>query len=479
MRAAEGANVNRPESISVLRARTLRASVRDERTGTQAEARNHDVLRRRMLGAADLITATVGSLAIARSGDVGFLWVLPALPGWIVLAKLYGLYDRDHRALRHLTTDELPSLFGWTLTSSVLTSSVVAVTAAGDLAVLPVAAAGWVAATLGAITFRSLARWAWRRAVPPERTLVIGDGPLATAARRKLELFPDIHCVVLPATPDQSAQIRDGGRLPRDVDRVLVATSDLDERFVATLVRACRTRQVKLTVVPPPRGAFGTAVQLKHLADLPLMEYNTWDVSRSTLLLKRTLDLGVAMTALLVLAPLLAPVAVAVKLDSPGPVFFRQRRAGRNGELFSILKFRTMVRNAEELLPDLVALERLPDPMFKLTHDPRVTRLGRVLRRTSVDELPQLVNVLIGEMSLVGPRPEQVELVAQYGAEHRFRLAVKPGLTGPMQVFGRGELAFDERLAVEREYIENLSIGRDLRLLAMTVRAVATGRGAF
>jgi lipopolysaccharide/colanic/teichoic acid biosynthesis glycosyltransferase len=144
-----------------------------------------------------------------------------------------------------------------------------------------------------------------------------------------------------------------------------------------------------------------------------------------------------------------------------------------------MLKFRTMVREAEARLPDLVALDRLPDPMFKLRDDPRVTRVGRVLRRTSLDELPQLVNVLRGDMSLVGPRPEQVELVDRYEPEHRFRLLVRPGLTGPMQVFGRGELTFEERLAVEREYIENLSLGRDARILALTVSAVVHGKGAF
>jgi exopolysaccharide biosynthesis polyprenyl glycosylphosphotransferase len=471
--------VNRPDSISVLHAPTVQTTASQTRATAQPRARSHDVLRRRMLGAADVLTAVVGSLAIAQSAGVGAYWVPIAIPGWIVLAKLYGLYDRDHRALRHLTTDELPSLFGWTLTSSVLTAGIVGFAAGADAPVLPLAAAAWVVATLGAVGFRSLARWAWRRVVPPERTLVIGDGPLATAARRKLELFPDIHSVVVQSSPGQTNEIRDTGRMPKGVDRLLVASSDLDETLVATLVQACRTRQVKLTVVPPPRGAFGTAVQLKHLADLPLLEYNTWDVSRSTLLLKRALDLAVASAALLLVAPLFALVALAVLLDSRGPVFFRQWRVGRRGERFRILKFRTMVRNAEDLLPGLVALDRLPDPMFKLTGDPRVTRLGRFLRRTSIDELPQLVNVLKGDMSLVGPRPEQVELVAQYTDEHCFRLAVKPGLTGPMQVFGRGELTFDERLAVEREYIENLSIGRDLRLLAMTVRAVATGRGAF
>ena len=138
-----------------------------------------------------------------------------------------------------------------------------------------------------------------------------------------------------------------------------------------------------------------------------------------------------------------------------------------------------MVVDAEDRLPDLVPFEKLRDPMFKLQNDPRTTRVGRFLRRTSLDELPQMLNVLKGDMSLVGPRPEQVDLVERYRPEHRFRLAVKPGITGPMQVYGRGELTFEERLAVEREYVENLSLGRDLRILALTVPIVLARRGAF
>ncbi len=144
-----------------------------------------------------------------------------------------------------------------------------------------------------------------------------------------------------------------------------------------------------------------------------------------------------------------------------------------------MLKFRTMVADAEARLGQVVAVDELSEPMFKLTRDPRVTRFGRVLRRTSLDELPQLVNVLKGEMSLVGPRPEQLALVERYTPAQRFRLEAKPGITGPMQVYGRGELTFEERLAVEREYIENLSLSRDLRILALTIGTVISGRGAF
>jgi lipopolysaccharide/colanic/teichoic acid biosynthesis glycosyltransferase len=142
-------------------------------------------------------------------------------------------------------------------------------------------------------------------------------------------------------------------------------------------------------------------------------------------------------------------------------------------------KFRTMRIDAEERLEDVVSLEELEDPMFKIRDDPRVTRVGRVLRRLSIDEVPQLFNVLVGEMSIVGPRPEQVEIVERYSPEDRFRLTVKPGVTGPMQVFGRGELTFAERLAVELEYIENRSLTRDLRIVLHTVPAVVRGTGAF
>jgi len=131
------------------------------------------------------------------------------------------------------------------------------------------------------------------------------------------------------------------------------------------------------------------------------------------------------------------------------------------------------------MLPQLVRLDELPEPVFKLEHDPRVTRAGRVLRRWSLDELPQLVNVLRGDMSLVGPRPEQVEVVDRYSPEQCLRLVVKPGLTGPMQVYGRGELGLAERLTVERDYIENLTLGRDVRILGMTISAVIKGNGAF
>ncbi len=194
---------------------------------------------------------------------------------------------------------------------------------------------------------------------------------------------------------------------------------------------------------------------------------------------KRLLDLAGATLTLSVMALPMVAIAAWIKLDSPGPVLFRQVRVGQKGQPFRILKFRTMTAGAEQALPQLIDLERLPEPAFKIPNDPRVTRAGRFLRRWSLDELPQLFNVLRGEMSLVGPRPEETGLVARYTDDQRRRLAVKPGMTGPMQVNGRGDLPFDERLALELAYIERYSLAKDVLLLLRTLPAVVGGRGAI
>jgi exopolysaccharide biosynthesis polyprenyl glycosylphosphotransferase len=223
----------------------------------------------------------------------------------------------------------------------------------------------------------------------------------------------------------------------------------------------------------------GTAVQLNHIAEVPVIEYGTWETSFSTMAMKRTVDIVLSAVGIIVLAPLMLAIAIAVRLSSRGPALFRQVRAGRGGKPFKILKFRTMCHDAEERIGEVISPDELDEPMFKLREDPRVTKVGRYLRRTSLDELPQLFNVLKGDMSLVGPRPEELWLVERYGETQRFRLAMRPGLTGPMQVHGRGELNFQERLAVEREYVENYSIRKDLKILLRTVSTVWRAPGAY
>jgi exopolysaccharide biosynthesis polyprenyl glycosylphosphotransferase len=437
-------------------------------------------LLRRMLAVADILAIAVAAILVGLWGsgpEAAFLLVLFA-PIWIVTAKLAGLYDRDHRTLRHLTVDELPWLLVWTLSSTALLTLLLEPFPALDLRSEDRLLVWGTALGLG-FAFRASVRALWRRITPPQRMLIVGDGPLAQAVVRKLELFPDIHAEVSGRVASCAALDEHVDELVPTVDRVVLACRELSEDLLERLLPACRLNGVRLTIVPPTRGMFGTATTLTHIADLPLLDYNTWDISRLTLALKRILDVVLAGIALVATLPVFVLTSLATLVDSGWPIFFRQTRAGERGRPFQMLKFRTMIRNAEAMLPELVPFDELDAPMFKLKTDPRVTRVGRLLRRASIDELPQLINVLRGEMSVVGPRPEQLDLVERYAPEHRFRLQVKPGITGPMQVFGRGELSFEERLAVEREYVENLSLARDLRIVLMTLPAVVRRRGAF
>jgi exopolysaccharide biosynthesis polyprenyl glycosylphosphotransferase len=437
-------------------------------------------LLRRMLALADVLAIAAAAVTVGLwgSGSGAALLLVLFAPIWIVTAKLAGLYDRDHRTLRHLTVDELPWLVMWTLSSTALLTLLLAPFPALDLSSDDRLLVWGTALALG-FTFRAGMRALWRRITEAQRVLIVGDGPLAQAVVRKLELFPDIHAEIAGRVESCSFLSERLEELGKNVDRIVIACSELSEELLAKLLPYCRVRGIKLTVVPPTRGMFGTATHLTHIAELPLLDYNTWNISRTTVALKRVFDLVVAALVLAITLPLFLLAGLAILFDSGLPIFFRQTRGGERARPFQMLKFRTMVRDAEARLPDVVRLEELSDPMFKLKTDPRVTRVGRVLRRTSIDELPQLINVLRGEMSLVGPRPEQLDLVERYAPEHQFRLQVKPGITGPMQVYGRGELRFDERLAVEREYVENLSLGRDLRIVLMTLPAVFGRRGAF
>ncbi|HET9948911.1 MAG TPA: sugar transferase, partial [Longimicrobiales bacterium] len=192
---------------------------------------------------------------------------------------------------------------------------------------------------------------------------------------------------------------------------------------------------------------------------------------------KRVLDVTLCLLALPIVLPILAICAIAVRLDSPGPAFFTQLRTGRGGRRFRMYKLRTMVQNAAELKEQYAHLNELTWPDFKITNDPRVTRVGRWLRRTSLDELPQLFNVLRGDMSLVGPRPTSFS-ADTYSLWHTARLEVQPGLTGLWQISGRNELDFDDRLRLDIAYIRNRSLQLDLLILLRTVTAVFSGRGA-
>ena len=449
-----------------------------------------DVLRRRLLAGADLASAAIVSLALVLSvRDQSVALVAAALfaPAWVLLAKLQGLYDSDHRHIRHLTSDELPGIVIWSTLGMVLLSGWFKLTGAAVPHAGALIRAGAALIVLAA-ALRAVTRHLWRALTPAERVVLVGSGALAKGVQRKLELLDDLHMVVVATVDDELLSVAAGAPeelaallAPSDdgLGRIVLACDRIDSSLVTDLVNVCRARSLKLSLVPPAGAQLGGAVQLAHVGELPIVEYGTWDVSRSTALLKRTLDVGLSVILLVALAPALVTVAIWIRLDSAGRALYVQKRAGRNGQPFKMWKFRTMEEDAELKLAALVELASLPEPVFKIQDDPRITRAGRHLRRWSIDELPQLWNVLRGDMSLVGPRPEQVDLAARYSTEQRIRLAVKPGITGPMQICGRGDLGLDERVAAERAYIESMSLWGDLRILLQTVAAVVRGRGAY
>ncbi len=482
-----------------------------------------------MLFAADVL---VFLLAVAAAtlveGTTDPLWSLWLAPLWALVAKLEGLYDADHPRIWHRTSDEASKIFHWVTVSSAATLFVLRGLPEQTIR-LESALTLYFVALGAAFPMRAAARALWRRLVAPERTLVIGDGELARSVGRKLTLEPHHNVEVIgrvrrvandaaliairddaaatsrtavalgatrngrhagpPADRDplwgsvllDDLSVDDLRQLIRhfELERIVLAAPELDEQTLARVLAACRQSGCKLSVVPPMPAMLGTAVELTHIAELPLIEYATWPTPPSTIALKRAIDVIIGGLLLVLVAPLMALIALAIRLDSRGPVLFRQPRAGKDGKPFTMLKFRTMCVDAERRLCEFLNVDELEEPVFKIPNDPRVTRVGRILRRLSLDELPQLINVVRGEMSLVGPRPEETWLVDRYAEHERFRLLMRPGLTGPMQVHGRGDLSFQERLAVEREYVENYTLRKDFQILLRTFSAIVRGGGAY
>jgi len=265
------------------------------------------------------------------------------------------------------------------------------------------------------------------------------------------------------------------------VDRVIfgLPRSYLAHEVVANAIGICEALGVDFSI---PVDLFDTRVaRISHevLAGVGTISFSvqggrpTWQFA-----LKRTIDVGGALAALVISLPVWLIAAVAIKLDSPGPIFFIQPRCGQYGKIFPFLKFRTMATNAEARKAELRALNEKSGPVFKMERDPRVTRVGRILRKYSIDELPQLLNVLVGHMSLVGPRPPVPGEVDQYEIDHRGRLGMRPGLTCLWQVSGRNEIEFEDWVKLDIEYVEHWSLLLDLQILLATFPAVLSGRGA-
>jgi exopolysaccharide biosynthesis polyprenyl glycosylphosphotransferase len=457
--------------------------------------RRRGAMLRRLLVTGDLVAifaALCVATAVTSTTDVAKLfWALLFTPAWLLVLKLHGLYDNDHRRIRHSTLDELPSLISASALGTIVLDGLLWLSPAGPLSAKSAIIVG-IGAVLSCFVARAVLRFVWQRLTGVAIGIVIGPAALADAVTRRIATHPEARLRLVgylsePRDKDHRAALPRLGSVEEisrvasehNVERVVVAEQEMGQRDAEHLIEECKAAGLGLTFLPKHYGLLGPGIELNRLAELPVLDFRFSDPPRSTLALKRGLDVLVSGLMLAILSPLLVLIALFIVIDSGKPVFFRQKRAGKDGAPFTMLKFRTMVADAEERLAELVDLEKLDEPAFKIVDDPRITRAGRFLRRTSLDELPQLINVLKGDMSLVGPRPEEEAVVALYDERQRARLAIKPGLTGPMQVYGRGDLTFEERLAMERDYLDNLSVAGDLAILLRTPRAIVRGDGAY
>ncbi len=457
-------------------------------------SRQRGAMLRRLLAAADWIALLAALFVVtAASGttEIGTLfWATLFSPIFVLVVKVHGLYDNDHRRIRHSTLDELPSLVSASVVGVLVLDGLLALSPAGPLSPASAIALG-VGTLLGSFVGRGVLRFLWHRFTPLAAGIVVGPAAAVDIVARRVSTHPETRLELVgylssqrqPAATELAriGSLDDLAAVARDyaIERVVVTERELDEADAEKLIEECKAAGLALTFLPDHYGLLGPGIELNRLAELPVLDFRFSDPPRSTVAMKRALDIGVSALLLVLLSPLLLLIALAILLDSGRPVLFRQRRAGEEGRPFNMVKFRTMVADAEQRLPELVDLSTLDQPAFKIRNDPRVTRVGRPLRRASLDELPQLFNVLRGDMSLVGPRPEEEAVVALYDERQRGRLAIRPGLTGPMQVYGRSDLTFEERLAMERDYLDNLSLLTDLAILLRTPRAIIRGDGAY
>jgi exopolysaccharide biosynthesis polyprenyl glycosylphosphotransferase len=456
-------------------------------------SRRRGAMLRRLLACGDW-AALIGALCVvtvmSATTDIATLfWAVLLSPAWILVIKLHGLYDNDHRRIRHSTLDEVPSLVSASVLGTLVLDGLLALSPVGPLSPTSAIAVG-LGTLVGSFVARGVLRFLWHRLTGLAAGLAIGPAAAVDMVARRVSTHPETRLALvgyLSQGHDAASElprlgsIADISKVAREheIERVVVTELDMSEPAAERLIEECKEAGLALTFLPQHYGLLGPGIELNRLAELPVLDFRFADPSRSTEAMKRAMDLLISATMLILLSPLLAAIAVAILLDSGRPVLFRQRRAGKDGELFVMKKFRTMVVDAEERLGELVDLTKLEQPAFKIPDDPRVTRIGRTLRRYSLDELPQLINVVRGEMSLVGPRPEEESVVALYDERQRGKLAIKPGMTGPMQVYGRSDLTFEERLAMERDYLDNLSLAGDLAILLRTPSAVLRGDSAL
>ena len=458
-----------------------------------------DTVLRRALGLADVAAAYLALLLVLGlvPGNEPVQLRLTGLliaPFIVLAAKAIGLYDRDQHILRKTTIDEAPSILYLSVIYALTLWLAEAFLFRGWLARPQVFAL--LVANLGLLfAGRLLARTVTTKLVPPERCIVLGDAADAARITRKLNGSSGVNATVAGRVAlhgggagnenrfaPASGALSDPGSLRRiirthRIERVIIAPDSHDQDEILDIIRLLKAIGVKVSVLPRLLEVVGSSSTFEDVDGLTLLGVRQYGVSKSSATLKRVMDVTGAAIGLFLLAPLLLLLAIAIKLDSPGPVFFRQRRIGRSGELFWMIKFRSMVKDADAGKSGLRHRNEAQGGLFKITDDPRITRVGRFLRPSSLDELPQLFNVLRGSMSLVGPRPlVQDEDVLIEGWQRR-RLAVKPGITGMWQIFGSSRIPMDEMVKIDYLYGANWSIWLDLKILLRTVPYVLRRRG--
>jgi exopolysaccharide biosynthesis polyprenyl glycosylphosphotransferase len=401
------------------------------------------------------------------------------LAAWITLFSAFRLYDRA--PVRRSPGGLLGAAFSWaglvTIGATIYPGSDLGL---GEIA----SAAVFGLLCSGALRFlyeRAIGR-IYRRGFGQTPVLLVGDDEGRTRLRRMMEHVPGAYALAGEVDLGSGAYLASVREmLDRTEARgvVLVGAEGLPDEELLDLVHSVRLRGVPLRVVPGAFALMRGRTILSEGVGLPLLEVHYPGLDNTQRTLKRVLDVTVSLVGLVLLSPLFLAVAIAVRLDSPGPVLFRQKRVGADEKVFVCYMFRSMQRDAEVRQAVLEDLNEVEGPAFKIRDDPRVTRVGRFLRRWSIDELPQLVNVLKGEMSLVGPRPLPVRDFLRMEEAHKGRLGAVPGMTGYWQTSGRSELSFEEMVRLDLYYIENWSLSFDLKIILKTLGAVLRREGAY
>jgi exopolysaccharide biosynthesis polyprenyl glycosylphosphotransferase len=412
---------------------------------------------------------------------------LALIPAVLLLARILGLYHKDELRLRQTSLDDAPALF------QLATLYALAVWVTRHATVSSVMSGAHVMTLLvvffgSALCLRVIGRAIARRALSPERCLVVGEAGTAkrlarvlVAAAHNARVVASIECDSAKSEQTTFSDLSEAGNLTRivdaeQIDRLLVAPRYPDIGHVLSLVHTAKAIGVQVTLVPFLGEIVGASAELESVGGVSMLGLPHLDLSLSARVMKRGMDLFGALAGLALLSPLIAFVAVLIKLDSPGPVLFRQVRTGRDGARFQILKFRTMVDGADSHKSQLISKNEAVG-LFKITDDPRVTRVGRFLRKTSLDELPQLWNVIRGDMSLVGPRPLIEDEDAKVVGWFRHRLRLQPGMTGPWQVLGSARIPLDDMIRIDYFYVANWSLWGDIKILLQTIPYVLARRG--